>query len=106
MQRGRPRKPLALHEATGAIAKNPKRFRNRREPGNLEPLGDPPLFKPEWREDWLHFQRHLWWLRKPDRMIIEAICYLKARLRERYDDKDTKELIKLLVAVGATPVSR
>ena len=39
----RPRKPIALHEASGAMAKNPQRFRNRIcEPKVHAALGPPP----------------------------------------------------------------
>jgi hypothetical protein len=40
---GRPRKPLAHHEATGAVAKNPQRFRDRTaEPKPTLDIGPPP----------------------------------------------------------------
>ncbi len=40
---GRPRKPIAVHEASGAISKDPQRFRDRMdEPRPSAPLGSPP----------------------------------------------------------------
>lgn len=40
---GRPRKPNAIHEISGAKAKNPARFRERvEEPETKGPIGDPP----------------------------------------------------------------
>ncbi|GGA80788.1 hypothetical protein GCM10011507_35000 [Edaphobacter acidisoli] len=39
---GRPRKANAIHEITGAKAKNPQRFHDREEPETAGPIGDPP----------------------------------------------------------------
>jgi hypothetical protein len=39
---GRPRKASAIHEITGAKAKNPARFLDREEPETTGPIGDPP----------------------------------------------------------------
>ena len=39
---GRPPKPLAIHEVTGAVRKNPARFVDREEPETTGPIGDPP----------------------------------------------------------------
>lgn len=40
---GRPPKPMVIHEISGAMAKNPGRFRDRgEEPETKGPIGDPP----------------------------------------------------------------
>lgn len=39
---GRPPKPLAIHQVTGAVSKNRGRFADREEPETKGPIGDPP----------------------------------------------------------------
>lgn len=39
---GRPPKPLAIHEMTGATKKNPGRYMDREEPATPGPIGEPP----------------------------------------------------------------
>ena len=67
---------------TGAAAKNPQRYRSRREPLVAEPLGDPPdwLAVPQ-RRVWRDFEKRLPWLNRSHRCITAIACILEAKMR-------------------------
>ena len=86
---GRPPKPTAVLEMTGAARKNPKRMRERAgEPQSPGGLGDPPerylLEMPSAREKlaiWQECQAMWPWIGYSDRMTVEDICELTYKLR-------------------------
>jgi hypothetical protein len=117
---GRPRQPLAHHEATGAISKNPGRFLDRAaEPRPTSPLGDPPewFLKKEsgvsvahlaiWRE--LEAQALEGVLTGSDRFIFESTCRLMYRIRSGSPPPGTGDFAQLkacLSELGLTPAAR
>lgn len=105
----RPRTPLAKARLTGADRKNPQRYRNRSEPDDGGPIGDPPAYLPtDARRLWHAFADELPWLRRADRAILESISLLRARvmLREDVSFAHMRELRCGLGVLAATPTSR
>lgn len=104
----RTRLTLAHAKATGAIDKNPKRFRERREPASA-PLGKPPAtLNAQEREAWEAFRKELPWLRQADRAALELASAVRARvLSDPGSGTKMRALLRsLLVDLGATPTSR
>src|SRR5690606_13972147 len=78
----RPRISLAQAAITGAIYKDPKRFRGRNEPQVGDPLGDPPDYLPDAEaEAWRDFALTLPWLNRSHRAIVHIASHLTARLQ-------------------------
>ncbi|EJN04480.1 hypothetical protein [Phyllobacterium sp. YR531] len=102
-----PRKPLALAHLSGAVSKNPQRYRNRTEAKLGEPLGAPPKWlKPEAREAWKELDARLPWLDKSHRCIVGLACYLQAKVRDGTLGVPGMNLLRqILGQLGATPVS-
>lgn len=107
----RPRTPLREAEATGAIAKNPSRYRGRKSAPKPEgPLGDPPN----------HFddvQRDLWHelvgtvplgvLTSADRILVELTTTLLVKLRDgTIKPVEIGHLRASLGSMGLTPADR
>jgi len=111
---GRPRKPAALQELTGAYKKNPQR--RRVEPVPTGPLGDPPerLSKEEksaWHE--LVAIAPPGVLKNADRMVVELASRLLARVwkegiggRSGLAPGELSMLEKLLSKMGMSPADR
>ena len=83
--KGRPRKPTAVLEATGAFRKNPQRAAARaNEPKPNGPIGKPPAYfdaahKKVWKELVGESQRGV--LTKADRKHLELTTRLTCRMR-------------------------
>lgn len=78
---GRPRKPTAVLELSGAFDKNPKRRAARAdEPVVTEPLGLPPshLTQDEAKR-WADIEKMCPWLRMPDRIAVERTAHFWQR---------------------------
>jgi phage terminase small subunit len=79
-----PRIPLAKAKLTGAAAKNPQRFRDRKEPEtSSKPVGNPPAYlgrdaKAVWKEAAKEFG----WLVIEDRFALEVMAVAVGTLRE------------------------
>ena len=103
----KPRTPLAVARANGAMKKNPQRYRNRHEPVDDRPLGDPPdWLKPDAREAWLEMVPHLPWLRYCHRSIVALTAYLAGKLRTGALGVSGMVLLtQCLGSLGATPAS-
>jgi len=103
----RPRTPLAKAEATGRIAHDPQRFRDRREPTNA-PLGEPSrTLKLLELEVWEAFKREIPWLTEGDRSLVEQASMLRGRLWAGSRDlKVMGRLTAILTQLGATPATR
>lgn len=104
---GRPRLPEAMAKATGAAAKNPQRFRDRKEP-KVAKLGPPPEhLSAEEVEAWHLFADEIPWLGSSDRAILIAAARLRARLiADTLPLSAFGELRQVLNALGATPAAR
>jgi hypothetical protein len=78
----RPRVPLIKAEITGRTARNPQRFKGRKEPTSQGPLGKPPAwFKTQTQiEAWNTFQDELPWLNKSHRALVGIACEIRGRL--------------------------
>ncbi|QND51529.1 hypothetical protein HB779_06150 [Phyllobacterium sp. 628] len=102
-----PRKPLALAHLSGAVAKNPQRYRNRTEVRVGEPLGPPPAWlKPEAKEAWRELDELLPWLDRSHRCIVGLASYLQAKVRDGTLGVPGMQLLRqVLGSLGATPVS-
>ncbi len=100
-----PRKSLAQAALSGALYKNPQRYRNRVEPVVDEPLGDPPDYlKPAEVEAWEEFRVHLPWLNKSHRGITHIACVLQARMAaDELGVPGMNLLRQVLGKMGATP---
>lgn len=88
---GRPPKPTKLLELTGALRKNPGRYRARAEEPKSPPLGEAPrkfmVFHPDTGYQDAEKLRAIWdncvamwpWLEFADRDMLEYYCELKLR---------------------------
>ena len=101
-----PRKPLAHAHLSGAVAKNPQRYRNRVEPAGAAPVGSPPRWlKGGAREAWLEFQRDLPWLKSSDRAHLAITSILWAKLADSTAGVPALQLLRQCLAqLGANPV--
>lgn len=103
----RPRLPLAKAEASGAIAKNAGRFRDRKAPKRVRPLGEPYAKMTETeREYWGEFASELPWLHSGHRVLLRMACQLSARMDEGSEMgvSAMQALSAILSKLGATPV--
>jgi len=104
---GRPRLPEAVAKATGAAAKNPQRFRERKEP-KVAKLGPPPARLSEAEaEAWNTLADEIPWLSASDRQVVS----IAARLIARFNADDLTiggmtELRQIMTQLGATPAAR
>ncbi|UXN61566.1 hypothetical protein [Phyllobacterium zundukense] len=102
-----PRKPLAAARLSGAIAKNPQRYRNRTEPNVAEGLGSPPFWlnKPQ-SEAWHDMANRLPWLNRSHRCIVALAAHLQASMQAGTLGVPGMQLLRqVLGQLGATPVS-
>jgi hypothetical protein len=102
----KPRQPLAKAIATGAVLKNPKRYRNRSEPQRLVPLGPPSAhLSKEAKRAFVAFKAELPWLAESDRALVDIAARLRAELwAGRLTVVNSLRLC--LTQMGATPVDR
>jgi hypothetical protein len=102
----RPRLPDAVAAATGAAAKNPQRFRDRKAPKSA-PLGKPPAsFTDEERTVWNELADEMPWLTKSDRRITALAARLQASLDAdplAFPIGGYAQLRMCLSAMGGTP---
>lgn len=107
---GRPRKPTAVLELTGAFRKNPQR--KRTEPPTAGPLGDPP-------EHFTAEQDAMWHelasicppgvLMRSDRVVVEIAVVLMLQFRKQgahMSRSDFKQLVSVLSRMGMSPADR
>lgn len=108
---GRPRTPTAKAKLTGAAAKDPQRYRDRKEPDGGGPLGDAPEFLNELQKQaWYDYRLRWPWVTQADAPQLAALCKLRVKI-EYGDDGDwgaaTINAYRLLTSeFGGTPVSR
>jgi hypothetical protein len=123
MPSGRPPKPLKFHEISGAMAKNPQRFRDRgAEPTVEQRLGDPPAdwvsrseTSPEYRKlvaAWKKITARIAML--PDGVVtaaddlgVELACRLLVRIEGGYaKTAEISQYRALLSELGLTATGR
>lgn len=103
---GRPRKPDAVQEATGAFIKDPQRARKSPK---VSALGPPPKRLTDiQREAWLELADEIPWLGRSDRKVVEVAAKLTARLMTDPDMgvNAIAQLRMCLTSLGATPADR
>lgn len=102
-----PRKPLAAARLSGALAKNPQRYRNRVEPAGTGPIGPPPKWlKDGAREAWSEFRHELPWLNSSHRAHLVVTCILRAKLADGTAGIPALQLLRQCLAqLGANPVT-
>jgi hypothetical protein len=103
----RPRKSIAQAMASGALYKNPQRYRDRIEPLVREPLGDPPEYlRPAEASVWEDFRRRLPWLNRSHRAVTGIACILQARVIAGELGVPGMNLLRqVLGQMGATPAT-
>lgn len=102
-----PRKSLTQARATGAIAKNPQRYRARTEPLVTSPLGAPPewLTVPQ-RAVWRDMAKRSPWLNKSHRGITGIACILQAKMADGALGLPGMNLLRMTLGqMGATPTT-
>lgn len=102
----RPRLPLAKAEASGAIAKNAGRFRDRKGPKRTRPVGSPYAKMTELEKwYWAEFVGDLPWLHAGHRVLLRMACQLSARMDEGSEMgvSAMQALSAILSKLGATP---
>lgn len=103
----RPRLPQAKAEASGAVAHNAGRFKDRATPKRQRPLGDPyQTMTAEEKQAWAELRADMAWLRSTHRVLVRMACVWIARLNSGDDSfgvKETQALSSILSKLGATP---
>jgi len=102
-----PRKSKAQAALSGALYKNPQRYRDRIEPLVTAELGDPPTWlKPAAAEAWEDFRAKMPWLNKSHRGITELAAILQGRMAEGVLGIPGQTLLlRVLGSMGGTPAS-
>ena len=107
---GRPRKPTAILEASGAFAKNPARGRARaNEPKPTAPIGDPPALLAKTAVECWHnlVARVPYPLTNADEHIVALTCHLEARIRNgKAQGWEVGQYTKCLAKLGMSPSDR
>jgi len=100
-----PRKSLAHAYLTGAAAKNPQRYRARREPLVTDPIGEPPKWmKPDAAEQWRELVPTLPWLNRSHRATVAIASILMAKQAVGAAGIPALQLLRqVLGSLGANP---
>jgi hypothetical protein len=101
----KPRYSLAQAELTGAAAKNPQRYRKRKEPVSESEIGPPPHWLTAGEiAAWIELVAVLPWLDGTQRAIVALAARQSARLRAGTLDGAGMNLLRLVLGqLGATP---
>jgi hypothetical protein len=102
-----PRKSLAQARLSGAIYKNPGRYKARVELLVDEPLGEPfAWLKPAETAAWDEFRLHLPWLNKSHRGIVSIAAILAAKMATgELGVPGMTLLTRCLNSMGGTPAT-
>jgi len=98
---------MAKAEASGAIAKNAGRFKDRKAPKGTRPIGEPyARMTDAQKECWRELAGEMPWLHSAHRTLLRLACYHAARLDADPDFgvSATQALSSILSKLGATPV--
>lgn len=106
----RPRTPVAKASVEARDKKDPGRFKNRVDPKDGGPLGEPPNWVKDSDENkarsaWLLFEREIPWLTESHRMLIGMASNIQGRLMAGQDVgvQAMNLLRQMLGQMGATP---
>lgn len=103
----RNRTPQSKAEVSGAALNHPGRFKDRKAPKNVKPVGEPYLRMTDaQKECWYELAGEMPWLNSAHRVLLRLACYHAARLDEGGDFgvSATQALSSILSKLGATPV--
>lgn len=102
----RPRLSIAQAHLSGALSKNPQRYRPRVEPAGTEPIGDPPEWlAPDVAEQFRDLTERLPWLNASHTGINVIAAYLQALMAQGTLGVPGMQLLRVtLNQMGATPV--
>ena len=102
-----PCRPLAHARASGAISKNPQRYRQRAEPLVTDPVGEPPkwLTAPQ-RAAWDDMAHRMPWLNRSHRGITGIAAILQSKMIDGLLGIPGMQLLRVTLGqMGATPAS-
>lgn len=104
MARNRTPKPKAA--VSGAMLRNPQRYRGGPRLGATRPLGAPYATMSEAeRVHWIEWKANLPWLHSSHRVMVRLACTLQARMDEgKLGLTGMRTLVSVLAKLGATPV--
>ena len=110
----RPQTPVAKAKLTGAAAKDPQRFRERKEPlTKKQPVGDPPAYlDKEAKAVWRELAKTLGWLEREDRLPLESAAVSVGQVRRLHKEGEIVSgalLAAMNTAIGklgASPTDR
>lgn len=102
----RPRLPKAKAEVSGAATVNPGRFKDRKAPKQVRPVGEPYAAMTEQQKvAWAEYQRELPWLTSSHRPLLRLACMWTAKMDDaEFGVSATQALSAILSKLGATPV--
>lgn len=104
----RNRVPATKAETSGANLVHPGRFKNRKAPKKVRPLGAPyARMTPEQKLAWKEFQDEMPWLNSGHRVLVRLASVWAAKLDDPEGDfgvSATQALSSILSKLGATPV--
>ncbi len=102
-----PRKSLAQAALSGALYKNPQRYRALSEPKVSRLLGEPPTYLTAAEAAiWKSFADNMPWLNYSHRGITHIACYLEARMAAGLLGVSGMNLLRqCLGSMGGTPSS-
>ena len=106
MSKGAPRLPDKKAEVSGAKAKNPGRFKDRKTPKRTRPIGEPyPNMTKEQKKAWAEYAKEMPWLHSAHRQLLRLACMWSAKLETdlEFGVSATKALSSILSKLGATP---
>jgi len=93
----RPRLPAAKAEVSGAVVKDPARFKDRQTPKKTRPIGQPYKgMTPEQVAVWEESAANMPWLHSGHRLLLRQVCILAARM-----ETDPEMGVSALQALGA-----
>jgi hypothetical protein len=105
----KPRLPQSKAEVSGATLKDPGRFKDRKTPPGSRPVGNPyaAMTEPQ-RNCWEELKYEMPWLTSSDRVLLEMVCILTARMRsgEEFGVQAMQALSSMLSKLGATPADK
>lgn len=103
----RNRTPTAKAEVSGAALIHPGRFKDRKGPKRIRPVGEPYAAMDEVeRGCWAEYVENLPWLNSGHRTVLLMTCRLTAAMLkgEEFGVSKMQSLSSLLSKLGATPV--
>ncbi len=102
----RSRLPNNVAKFTGAVDRNPARFKGRSSP-RVDAIGDPYKTMPRAEKAaWRRFAKELPWLASSDRMLLRVTCHLSVKFETSPSLTLAAELRRCLASLGGNPCDR